>query len=53
VKDLLADLCLLAGLALVGVGLWEWSPALSKTVMGGLLVAGGAFAYLCKPLRRR
>ena len=52
-KDWLADLCLIAGLSLVGYGLWEWSPALSKTVVGGILIAGGAFAYICKPPRRR
>jgi len=38
--ELIADLAALYGLASVGVGLWGWSPNLSLTVTGGIILAG-------------
>ena len=41
----LIDGCILVGLALIGVGLWEYSPSMSKVAVGGILLAMGVWGY--------
>jgi hypothetical protein len=36
-----ADLLILAGIALVGVGLWHFSPSIALMAAGGAMAAGG------------
>lgn len=37
--ELIADLAALYGLVSIGIGLWGWSPNLSLTVTGGIILA--------------
>ena len=41
----LADLCILVGLAGIGVGLWEFSPSASKVSLGVILLSMGVWGY--------
>ena len=43
VKGIVIDACFLCGLGLIGWGLWEYSPWVSKTTVGSLLLLLGFY----------
>jgi len=52
VRGLLPDVFLLAGAAVLTVGLWWWRPWVAMSVLGILLIVGGIFLERAFRLRQ-